>query len=156
MRAGRSKRSSEVLAPVKMDWVPDWASSRLQSQVDQLFDTWLAPGEPAAWMPSLDVFENRRTVVVKTELPGLKREEIEVSLNGEMLTIEGERKQETRFNRGGAYRIERSFGRFHRSVPLPCAVDAANVRAEYKDGVLTVNCPKRAAGKRRRTEVEVK
>ena len=119
--------------------------ANLREEFDRVFDTsfgsFLRPlGSLNQWNPAVDVYQNKDQYTVHAELPGLKKEEIEISLNGDTLTISGERKQETKSEEG--FRSERFFGKFQRSVILPVPVNAEKVSATYKDGVLTVVLPK--------------
>jgi len=107
------------------------------------------------WAPSLDVFEEKDTVVVKAEVPGMKKEDIDVSLAGDTLTVSGERKVEEQNKDAETYRSERYFGRFQRSITLPHAVDPNKIQASYRDGILTVTLPKSEEAKRKQIEVKV-
>lgn len=155
------KETSEPLAPVSRAWTPFWPLRRLQEDIDRLFEEpfggWLAPtrGLLETWVPAADVYEDKENVFVKVELPGMKREQIEVSMSGEMLNISGERKEEAEFKGAESYRRERYFGRFHRSVSLPTAVEAKKIEAHYKDGILMVTCPKTEEAKRKEIEIKV-
>jgi HSP20 family protein len=93
--------------------------------------------------------------VVKAELPGMKKEEIDVSVSENMLNISGERKEEAECAGAESYRAERYFGRFYRSIPLPVSVEGDKIHAEYKDGILTITCPKAEEAKRKQIEVKV-
>ena len=106
-------------------------------------------------MPAVDVDEDKNNVYVKAELPGMKKEEFEVYVSGENLNIAGERKTEAEEKTRETYRSERYFGRFHRSIPLPAPVAADKIDAHYKDGILTVTCPKTEEAKRKQVEVKV-
>jgi len=108
------------------------------------------------WMPAIDLSEDKDNYVLKAEVPGMKKEEIEISLHEGVVTISGERKQEEKHESADMYRSERFFGRFHRSVSLPSAVDAEKVAASYKDGILTVTLPKSEASKRKHIPVSTK
>jgi HSP20 family protein len=99
--------------------------------------------------------EDRDRVLVKFEMPGLKKEDFKVLLSGQNLTITGERKVETEEKSAEIYRTERYFGHFHRSVPLPATVDARKVKAHYKNGILTIICPKTEEAKRKELEIMV-
>src|SRR5580698_5296993 len=90
------------------------------------------------WFPAVDVYEDKDNLLVKAELPGLKKEDIQISLDNGNLTLSGERKQEEKQQDADVYRSERWVGRFHRSVSLPCRVDAEKIKATYSEGVLTV------------------
>jgi len=132
--------------------------ANLREEFDRVFDTsfgsLLRPlGSLNRWNPALDVYQNKDQYTVHAELPGLKKEEIAISLNGDTLTISGERKQET--NSEEASRNERFFGKFQRSVILPVPVNAEKVNASYKDGVLTVVLPKAEEAKPKQIPVSL-
>jgi HSP20 family protein len=110
--------------------------TNLQEELDQLF------GVTRTWAPALDVQEDKNNFSVRVELPGLKREEIEVSLDDGALVIAGERKTETVSEGTEIHRRERAYGKFQRILALPSEVVADKVQAAYKDGVLTVTLPK--------------
>lgn len=121
--------------------LPDFSA-----EFDRLF-------ESSGWTPALDVHEDKDNYVVQAELPGVKKEDIEVSLNDGVLSISGERKSETRHQTAEVHRAERFFGRFQRTVTLPTAVSADKIQAAYKDGVLTVTLPKTEEAKPRKIDV---
>lgn len=156
-----NKQKTQALTPVSTAWSPSWPLIRLQNQIDQLFeesfDRWPEPRGVSfgAWVPAIDVYENKDNVVVKTELPGMKKDEIEVYMTGDSLNIAGERKEEAQYKTGQTHRVERHFGRFHRCIPLPTAVDSKRIEAHYKDGVLTVSCPKTEEAKKKEIEIKV-
>jgi HSP20 family protein len=104
----------------------------------------------------LDVFEDKDQFLVKAEVPGMNKEEIDVSLHDGSLTISGERKSEHEKSEEGVYRSERYFGRFQRTVDLPSAVDVGRVKADYRDGILTVTLPKAEEAKPRKINVNIK
>lgn len=121
--------------------------------VNRLFDTFFPRREAfpleetldqAAphWQPSIDVTESDKAFQVSVELPGMDESDVEVLLSSDMLTLKGEKKSESCDEGKNCYRMERSYGSFHRSVPLPTEVQADNVRASFKKGVLTVTLPK--------------
>jgi len=100
------------------------------------------------WMPAVDIFENEQhEVVIKAELPEMKREDIGLTFENNVLTIKGERKAEEITNRDNFQRMERHYGSFSRSFTVPATVDAARISASYKDGVLTVKLPQREDAK---------
>ena len=109
------------------------------------------------WTPALDLYQNNDNVVAIVELPGMRKEDIEISLQDGMLTIGGERKSETAENGNGenAARTERFTGKFRRSITLPTRVDANKVNATYKDGLLTVTLPKAEEAKPKQIQVNV-
>lgn len=152
---------AQALAPVSKIGVRSWPLSRFQDQLDQLFeesfDRWLEPAgiSLGGWSPTIDLFEDQDNVVVKTELPGMKKEEIDVYLTGDSLNIAGERKEEAQTKTDKTHRAARYPGRFHRRVPLPCTVDSGKIQAVYKDGVLTINCPKTEEAKKREIKLKI-
>jgi HSP20 family protein len=107
------------------------------------------------WTPALDLYQNNDNVVAIVELPGMRKEDIEISLQDGMLTIGGERKSENNGNGESAARTERFTGKFRRSITLPTRVDANNVNATYKDGLLTVTLPKAEEAKPKQIQVNV-
>lgn len=118
--------------------------------------TWRLPVEERGWMPAVDVFEKNDKFIVKAEVPGMKEEDIDVSVVGDTLTIKGERKTETEVKEEDYYRCERSYGSFYRSIPLPSAVDASKIEASYEDGLLEVTLPKKAEVKPKKIAVSAK
>jgi HSP20 family protein len=98
--------------------------------------------QPVAWTPSVDVYEHNGDVVIEAELPGVKREDVDVSLQDSTLTIRGEMKREEERKEEGYLRRERHYGRFVRSVPLPTLVKADQAKAKFQEGVLRVTLPK--------------
>ena len=133
--------------------------NRIRSEIDRIFQdpfSLLTQGTSffEGWTPALDIYEDKDKYVAKAELPGMKKEDIDVSLEGDTLTISGERKQEEEKKEGDTYRSERYFGRFQRTVTLPTAVDANKIKATYKDGVLTVTVPKTEEAKPKQIEVK--
>jgi HSP20 family protein len=109
-----------------------------------------------AWTPAVDIFETKdREYVLKAELPDMKREDITVTFENNVLTLTGERKAEFTEDEGTVHRSERAYGRFSRSFTLPATVDATRINAAYKDGVLTIRVPQREEAKPRQIAVEV-
>jgi HSP20 family protein len=101
----------------------------------------LAPIE-AGWLPAVELFERAGTLVLRAELPGMKREDISVEVTGETLTVAGERKAEQEIKEQDYERCERSYGAFRRLIALPAGVDTSQIAATYQDGVLEVTLPK--------------
>jgi HSP20 family protein len=128
---------------------------------DRLFDLrrwpqlWSAERE-FEWKPATDIAETDKEFVFKAELPGVKKEDISVELEGNTLTMRGERKQEKEEKTKKVHRVERFHGTFMRSFTLPENVDAKALTAEMKEGVLQVHLPKTAAPEAKVTKVEVK
>ena len=97
-----------------------------------------------AWIPPVDIYETaEKEVIVKVDLPGLKRDDIKVTFENQVLSIEGQRQAEGKTEQDRSHRVERSHGAFRRSFTLPATVDATKVDASYQDGVLTVKLPRR-------------
>ena len=119
----------------------------LRDELDRFFETpfaELARGSQllSVWNPAVDLFEDKENVIIKAELPGMKKEDIDVSLHDGALTLSGERKNEAKFENAETYRTERFVGRFNRTVTLPVSVKNDQVKAHYKDGILTITLPK--------------
>ena len=132
--------------------------SAFQNEVDRLFEaTPLFGGNDAAsahgFSPALDVYQDKDNVLVKAELPGMKKEDIKLSLNEGVLTVSGERRHEKAHDEKSRVRSERFFGRFERTITLPVQVDGTRVAASYEDGILTVTLPKAEAAKPRQIEI---
>jgi HSP20 family protein len=146
------------LAPYARD---PFASFR--REVDRLFNDFYAPAEARSFAgangegpwPSVDVIEAGPDIKVTAELPGLALDDIEIELRDNALTISGEKKKEYAGENGGRAYVERSYGRFERTIPLAAEVDADRVEAKFKDGVLAVTLPKneKARDKARRIPV---
>jgi HSP20 family protein len=107
-------------------------------------------------LPALDIYEDKDGLVVKVELPGMKKEDIAISLEDGSLTVSGERKQNPQHAAAKTCRCERVLGRFERRVSLPCPVDAGKITAVYTDGVLTVALPKAEEAKPKQIHVDIK
>ena len=122
-----------------------------------------APGRPlrraiqpaAPWIPRIDVFEKDGKLVVKAELAGIKKEDVKVALDGNDLTISGERKEEQEVKEGGYYRCERSYGSFYRRLPLPFEVSPEQITATFSEGVLEIAIPKSAAAQPKPQQIAV-
>ena len=134
--------------------------SNLRDELDRLFEspwTELARASQllSGWTPALDVYEDKENFIVKAELPGMKKEEIDVSLHADSLSISGERQGETKAEDGELCRAERFFGRFQRTVTLPVPVAADKVKAQYQDGILTITLPKTEEAKPKQIGISV-
>ncbi|HEY3027106.1 MAG TPA: Hsp20/alpha crystallin family protein [Pyrinomonadaceae bacterium] len=132
----------------------------LQDEVNRLFtsnltrsfdDEGIARG---AWSPSVDIFENKDHIVLEAELPGMNREDFELSVENNVITLRGERHFEKKDDTDNYHRVERAYGSFTRSFTLPQTVSAEGANAEYRNGVLRVTLPKREEAKARRIEVK--
>ncbi|HJX69893.1 MAG TPA: Hsp20/alpha crystallin family protein [Dehalococcoidia bacterium] len=118
--------------------------------------TWKRLPTEMGWAPAIEIFEKEDKYVVKAELPGMKEEDIDVSVVGDTLTIKGERKAETEVKEENYYCCERSYGSFSRSIALPSTVDAKKITASYEEGVLEVSLPKAAEVKPAKVKVSAK
>jgi HSP20 family protein len=108
------------------------------------------------WLPPVDIYQaDGHDLILKAEVPGLKREDIELTVENNTLTIRGERRKDTAISDDRYHRIERTYGPFSRSFTLPATVDGGRVRAEYRDGVLTVTLPTREEARPRQIQVNV-
>ena len=164
------KESVQKSAPgtqldVRREWDHPFAS--FQREMNRLFDNFfggfsLSPWEPlergvaASFTPRVDVTETAKEIKVSAELPGMEEKDIDVSLTHDTLTIRGEKKAETEEKAKDFYRMERSYGSFTRSVPLPVEVDTDKVEATFKKGVLEITLPKTAKALKETKKVAVK
>ncbi|NUN71176.1 MAG: Hsp20/alpha crystallin family protein [Bacteroidetes bacterium] len=108
------------------------------------------------WYPAVDITENAERYVLNAELPGMAKEDVQVTLENNVLTIRGEKKGTTEEKQGDVHRIERRFGSFERSFTLPSTVDVNKIDAQYKDGVLSLTLPKAEEAKPRAIDVKVR
>ena len=106
-----------------------------------------------SWNPSVDIFEDKENLVLEAELPGMKREDFELSIENNVLTLRGERKFEKKTEGDNYHRIERGYGSFTRSFTLPQTVTAEGAKAEFDNGILRVLLPKREETKARKIEI---
>jgi len=141
-------------------WLSADMFGNLRDEVNRLFDSTLPDWAPfprlmGAWGPNLDLYEDKDSLVAKVELPGMKKADIEVSLDNGTLTIAGERKAEENIKDAETHRLERFYGRFQRSVALPVPVNTGAVKASYVDGILTVTLPKAEEAKPKQIAVNV-
>lgn len=134
----------------------------LYSGVERLFDDFFGVGRdldlPAsmrAWAPAVDIEETEGEYRLKAELPGLKKEDVKISVEDNVLTIAGERKEEKAEKHRKVHRVERSYGSFSRSFSLPASIAADRVSASYKDGVLEIVVPKKEEAKPRQVEIKI-
>jgi HSP20 family protein len=113
--------------------------------------------EPAArpWSPAVDIFETENELLLKADLPGLEMSNIDIQIENGTLSLRGERKYENASKDGGFHRVERGYGSFARYFSLPETVDPEKVKAEYKNGVLTVTLPKKEVAKPRQIKVDI-
>ena len=131
----------------------------LQDEINRAFSSNFARGGDSeltrgAWSPSVDIYENKDQIVLEAELPGMKPEDVNISVENNVLTLHGERKFEKKDDRDNFHRVERSYGSFTRSFTLPPAVDANAANAVFENGVLRLTLAKREEAKPRRIEIK--
>lgn len=135
----------------------------LQERINRMFDDTMRALYPqegeefgrGAWMPAVDIRETEDGYIVKADLPGLKKEDIQIDLKDSTLTLKGEKKFEEKVSKDNYIRTERAYGTFVRSFTLPHNVDAEKIKASYKDGVLELTLPKKEEAKPKQIKVEV-
>src|SRR5574341_2252688 len=141
-------------------WDPFVGVSDLRKRMDDIFGEFFGPtpsamaATEAVWSPLVDVHETKEGFQLQVELPGVKQEDIQVSIVGDTLTLKGERKRETEVKEDQYHRIERSYGAFQRSLVLPSVVDSTRVKATYRDGVLQILLPKKEEAKPKEIKIE--
>jgi len=133
--------------------------SGLQEQVNRLFESNFSHRTDrsalTSWAPAVDIFETENELVVKADLPEVNEKDIDVRVENNMLTVRGERKFEEKTEKENYLRVERTYGTFSRSFSLPNTVNNEAIRADYKNGVLTVTLPKRAESRPKQVKVNV-
>jgi len=137
---------------------PFRSTSGLESQVSRIFNELLdRPQESnlTSWAPAVDIFENEHELIVKADLPDVKPEELDIRVENNILTIRGERKFEKKVDEKNYLRVERSYGTFARSFALANTVNSEAIKADYRDGVLTLTIPKREEAKPKQIKVNV-
>ncbi len=147
-----------------MNAITRWDTSRgltsLQDQVNRLFEDNFARdrsghADLATWAPPVDIYETENELVLKADLPDLQHEDIDVRVENNMLTIRGERKFDKDVNEDNYLRVERNYGSFMRSFALPNTVSSENIRAEYRNGVLSLHMAKREESKPKQVKISV-
>ncbi|MCU1289316.1 MAG: hspA 1 [Acidobacteria bacterium] len=132
----------------------------LQDEMNRLFMSNYSRGSEqegfmsGAWSPQVDIFENKDQIVLEAELPGMKPEDVNISIENNVLTLHGERKFEKKDENDNFHRVERSYGSFTRSFTLPPTVSSENAQAEFENGVLRLTLAKREEAKPRRIEIK--
>jgi len=141
-------------------WEPLGGLNEIQTEVNRLFDSFF--GRPAGlgvaeriWAPAMDMYETKDDLVVSLELPGVKEKEVQVSITNDILTVKGEHTQQQEVKDENYQRLERWFGKFERSIPLPMPVQTDRVKATYRDGVLEIKLPKAEAVQPREIKIDV-
>ena len=133
----------------------------LRREIDWVFDSvWRRGSEEEwpqiLWNPAMDVEESGEDIVVTAELPGVKQEDVKITMSDNVLTVQGEKKQESETKEKNVHRVERSYGSFSRSIQLPSGVEVDKVSATFKDGVLSLKLPKVEEAKPKQIEIKTK
>ena len=131
----------------------------LQDEVNRVFSSSFNRGGDnelmrGAWSPSVDIYENKDHIVMEAELPGMRPEDVDISIENNVLTLHGERKFEKKDEQDNFHRVERSYGSFTRSFTLPPTVTSENIDASFDNGVLKLTLAKREEAKPRRIEIK--
>lgn len=141
-------------------WDPFKELLTFPREVDKFLERTI--GEPyealwrrGAWMPDIDMFETEDNITVKAELPGLSAKDVDITVEENALSIKGERKFSDEVKRENYHRIERHYGMFERTFPLPATIKEDQVKANFKDGVLEINLPKAEKSIPKRVKVEI-
>ena len=157
------QKETKALAP----WRPFMDLTRRESEMDRMMEDFfgrsMRPWWPARWLrgdgeitaPVVDVYEEKDEVVVKAELPGLDKKDIEVNISDSELILKGEKKKEEKIDEENYYKCERSYGAFLRSVELPTDVQADKVKASFKNGILEIRLPKTEEAKTKEIKVKI-
>jgi HSP20 family protein len=149
----------------KSDWMVDpfRELENLQDQMNRLFDFSLSGNSlgrstllGGQWAPAIDIYDSKENILVKAELPGLKKDEIEVSIENDQLVIKGEKKKDNQVKEDDYVKTERFYGSFYRTIQLPSSVHTDKVNAAYKDGVLSLTLPKKEEAKPKQIKIDVK
>src|SRR5271170_3714890 len=138
-------------------WQPFRTGNTLQEQVNRLFESTYgdrsSESAVTTWAPAVDIYETENELVLKADLPAIDEKDLDIRIENNTLTVRGERKFEKQVNEDNYLRVERSYGSFSRSFTLPNTINTEAIRAEYKNGVLTVQMPKRAESKPKQVKV---
>jgi HSP20 family protein len=165
--AGKEKETEKERKGI-VPWQPFAEMTRWEREMERMFDDffgrrfrplgverWWPARDSGVGMPALDLYEEKDEVVAKVELPGLEKEDIEIHVSDNLLTIKGEKKKEEETKRENYYKLERSYGSFSRTIDLPPGVQGDKARASFKNGVLEIRLPKSEEAKKREIKVKV-
>jgi HSP20 family protein len=143
-----------MLSLVRRDPRYGWGLMNIRDELDRMFRNFYDEGESEGnWAPSVDITENKDSLTLSAEIPGVDKKDVKISLQNNVLTIEGEKKQEKEENSDGQFRSERFYGKFSRTFTLSTDIDAEKIKADFKNGVLTVTLPKTEKVKPRQIEI---
>jgi len=162
-----AEKAKETETKAVTPWRPFMDLTRWESDMDRMMDDFfgrrMRPWWPQRWLggdseitaPAVDVYEEKDEIVVKAELPGMDKNDIQVNISDSELTLKGEKKREEKVEEEDYYRCERSYGGFVRSVELPTEVQADKIKASFKNGILEVRLPKSEETKRKEVKIKV-
>ena len=141
-----------------MEWKPMSDLLDIRHEMNRIFDDFTRRPfhiglRESGWNPSVDIAETDEAIVVKAELPGITKEDVNISITDNILTLKGEKKQEKEIKEENYHRIERSYGNFQRSFTLPAKIQHEKVKATFKDGILNINIPKAEEVKPKQIEI---
>lgn len=142
--------------------VTDLASefTTMQHEIDRMFDRFrggvVDDNATSTWLPAVDIVEKANGYLVSVELPGVDKKDVKITVQNDVLTVRGEKKQESEKTGENYHRVERSYGIFQRSFTLPTSVKNSQIEASYDNGVLTISLPKAEEAKPKEIEVQVK
>jgi HSP20 family protein len=157
------EKETKAVAP----WRPFTGLTRWETDMDRMMDDFFGRRMRAWWperwlgretevtAPSVDVYEEKDDIIVKAELPGMDKNDIEVNISDSQLTLKGEKKKEEKVEEENYYRCERSYGAFFRTLELPSTVQADKIKASFKNGVLEVRLPKTEEAKSKEIKIKV-
>lgn len=142
-------------------WNPWSDLLSLQEEMNKLFESSMGPATSrtgllgTAFMPPVDVVRDKDSIIVRIDVPGMKKEDLEITMLHDRLFIRGEKKQESKPDEKSTHRLERFYGSFERVIDMPTPVDVEKIKATFRDGVLEITAPLRAEAKPRQIAVEV-
>ena len=142
------RRPIRPLTPFEGDFVQD-----MNRFINEMRSWWVGEGEMAAWSPYVNVYRKDDQIFVEAEIPGMQKDQIEVSVQDDRLTLSGERKETEEIKESEYLRHERPAGSFFRSISLPSAVNAEKIDAKYENGVLSLTIPRAEEAKMKRIEI---
>jgi HSP20 family protein len=157
---GMERRNRGTFDRGTSQWDPFSLMNSFRQEMDRFLDDFgfgqagFGSSMSTNWMPTTEVFERGNELVFRADLPGLSKEDVDVDIDEEQITIRGERKSEHEENRQGIFRSERHYGTFFRSIPLPPGADAEQAKANFRNGVLEITIPKPERSGARKLEIE--
>ncbi|HHE65306.1 MAG TPA: Hsp20/alpha crystallin family protein [Bacteroidetes bacterium] len=145
-----------MMSIVKRNPRYNWNLLNLGDEINRLFGGLYSEFDrnECAWAPSVDIVEQEDKLMLNAELPGIEKEDVKISFQNNILTIEGEKKQQSEAKDDDYFRTERFYGKFCRSFTMPSDIDSENISADYSNGVLTVSLPKSEKAKPQQIEIK--